>query len=241
MVMLRAAYEFIEKANGASSVADLNAIFEKVAAQFGFERVFVGAATHPRYYGSDSPILFNSMPLEWIEHYLKSKYVSVDPIMRNVASRNLPFLWSDAPVENKQQGLVIQEAKDIGMLDGVVVPVHGVNQDLFFVSLVTDCLDAVQHTSLDHLRLMAVQLQTSYLRLAKTAQQAEFKAPNLSARERDCLSYCALGKTSWEIGSILGISEKTVDFHLANASTKLEAKSRVFAVVKALRHGLIFP
>ena len=161
MATLQAAYEFIEKANEASSVAELNLMFEKVAGQFGFDRVFVGAATHPRYYGSDSPILFNSMPLEWIEHYLKSKYVSVDPIMRSVATRNLPFLWSDAPVETKQQGQVLNEAKEVGMLDGVVVPVHGVNQDLFFVSLVTDCVEAVQQASMDRLRLMAVQLQSS--------------------------------------------------------------------------------
>ena len=239
--MWQAAYSFIESANAVETVGDLNATFSSSALQYGFQKVFVGAATHPRYYGSDSPILHNTMPLKWIEHYLKSNYVAADPIMRNVASRNLPFLWSEAPVENKLQRTVLQEAKDVDMHDGVVIPVHGVNQDLFFVSLVSDTTEAARTAPLDQLRLMAVHLQTSYLRLAKTAEETQFLPPLLSVRERDCLTYCAVGKTSWEIGQILGISEKTVDFHLANASQKLDAKSRVFTVVKALRHGLIMP
>ncbi|MDP7651842.1 MAG: LuxR C-terminal-related transcriptional regulator [Rhodospirillales bacterium] len=40
---------------------------------------------------------------------------------------------------------------------------------------------------------------------------------------------------------IIGISEHTVNFHLKNAMAKLEAGSRVVAVVKAIRAGLISP
>ncbi len=118
---------------------------------------------------------------------------------------------------------------------------HGANHDLFCVSLGTDSKEAALQAPLDQLRLMTVHLQSSYLRLANDKPKEEIVLPSLTARERDCLSYCALGKTSWEIGQILGISEKTVDFHISNASVKLDANSRIFAVVKALRHGLILP
>ena len=234
-------YSFFQSASGVSKIDDLNAVFSQAVGHLGFQKVFVGAATHPRLYGSDSPILHNSMPIKWAEHYLKSDYAHVDPVLRTVASNNLPFLWSSVVLENKQQRTVLEEAKEVEMHDGVVIPVHGVNQDLFFVSMVTDSPDAARQAPMDHLRLMTVHLQTNYLRLAKTAEMDEFQPPLLTPRERDCLSYCALGKTSWEIGHIMGISEKTVDFHLGNASLKLEAKTRVFAVVKALRHGLISP
>jgi len=39
----------------------------------------------------------------------------------------------------------------------------------------------------------------------------------LSAREQSCLSWTARGKSSWEIGRILSISENTVIYHIKNA------------------------
>ncbi|HEX7934833.1 MAG TPA: LuxR C-terminal-related transcriptional regulator [Paraburkholderia sp.] len=63
----------------------------------------------------------------------------------------------------------------------------------------------------------------------------------LSTRERDCLCWAAKGKTSWEIGQVLGISIATVNFHLANAAMKLGVSGRVCAIAQAIRLGLINP
>jgi len=65
--------------------------------------------------------------------------------------------------------------------------------------------------------------------------------PALSVRERDCLQWAAIGKTSWEIAQILSISERTVIFHLTNATKKLDATNRRQAVVRALSLRLINP
>lgn len=61
----------------------------------------------------------------------------------------------------------------------------------------------------------------------------------LSEREKSCLSWTALGKSSWEIGQILRISENTVIFHIKNAMKKLGVSSRTLAAVKAVEMGLI--
>lgn len=61
----------------------------------------------------------------------------------------------------------------------------------------------------------------------------------LSKRELVCLHWAALGKTSWETASILGISEHTVNFHLRNACGKLQVRNRRAAVASALRRGLL--
>lgn len=58
-------------------------------------------------------------------------------------------------------------------------------------------------------------------------------------RERDVLQWLALGKTNWEIGMILGISERTVKFHLNNVFQKLGVANRAQAVLQANRLGLI--
>lgn len=48
----------------------------------------------------------------------------------------------------------------------------------------------------------------------------------LSSREAEISRWVAKGKTNWEIGQILGISDKTVKTHLQNIFSKLQASSR---------------
>jgi DNA-binding CsgD family transcriptional regulator len=61
----------------------------------------------------------------------------------------------------------------------------------------------------------------------------------LTARERECLAWSAEGKTAWETGVILGISDQTVISHLRNAQRKMRAANRVQAVAMAIRAGLL--
>lgn len=61
----------------------------------------------------------------------------------------------------------------------------------------------------------------------------------LTDRERECLTWAARGKSSWDTGEIPNISQKTVEFHLTNVYRKLETQNRLAAIVKALHMGLI--
>lgn len=61
----------------------------------------------------------------------------------------------------------------------------------------------------------------------------------LTARELECLQWSATGKSSWEISTILNISESAVNFHMANIRSKFNVSSRRQAVVQAIRFGLI--
>jgi DNA-binding CsgD family transcriptional regulator len=61
----------------------------------------------------------------------------------------------------------------------------------------------------------------------------------LSARELDCLKWTAEGKTAWEASVILGISERTVRFHLNAAREKLQCTTTIQAVAKAVRDNMI--
>ena len=61
----------------------------------------------------------------------------------------------------------------------------------------------------------------------------------LSPRQTECLRWASLGKTSKETALILGVSERTVNFHLSGAFGKLRVHSKHAAVVKALEYGLL--
>ncbi|MBF0110096.1 MAG: autoinducer binding domain-containing protein [Magnetococcales bacterium] len=61
----------------------------------------------------------------------------------------------------------------------------------------------------------------------------------LTEREKECLRWAADGKTSWETGMILNVSERTVNFHLANAQKKLMATNKIQAVARAILYHIL--
>jgi len=67
------------------------------------------------------------------------------------------------------------------------------------------------------------------------------KLVQLNDREVETLTWVARGKTSAEIAQILGLTKRTVDFHIDNARTKLGATTRTQAVIKAATGRLIDP
>ena len=88
------------------------------------------------------------------------------------------------------------------------------------------------------LQLFAVHAQEAALRLL-VPQVSQPERPALTPRELEALRWTMEGKTAWEVGTILGISERTAVLHLQNAMHKLEATNKHQAVLKALRLGLI--
>ena len=54
----------------------------------------------------------------------------------------------------------------------------------------------------------------------------------LSPRELECLEWAARGKSTWDIGQILGITRRTAAFHLDNAKAKLGVHSICQAVAQ---------
>ena len=62
---------------------------------------------------------------------------------------------------------------------------------------------------------------------------------HLSPRELTVLLWMKEGKTNWEISRILGLSERTIRFHIGGIFEKLDVTSRTQAVARALGAGLI--
>ena len=64
-------------------------------------------------------------------------------------------------------------------------------------------------------------------------------APVLTGRERAVLCAGRDGLTNGEIASLLGISVRTVRFHIENARAKLSATNRTTAIVTAVNLQLL--
>lgn len=75
-------------------------------------------------------------------------------------------------------------------------------------------------------------------RTIATSVAAKEAAP-VSQRERQCLAWAARGKTLAETAVLMGITPRTVEFHLENARRKLGAVTIAHAVAQAVRRGFL--
>ena len=62
---------------------------------------------------------------------------------------------------------------------------------------------------------------------------------SLTPKETEVLKWVKQGESTWDISTILGISERTVKFHVGNIMQKLDATTRTHAVAIALERGLV--
>lgn len=71
------------------------------------------------------------------------------------------------------------------------------------------------------------------------ATSRDLAGPALSPRQIECLTWVQEGKSSRDIGIILGISHRIVERHVFRACQKLGVKTRLQAVIRARSLGVI--
>jgi len=77
----------------------------------------------------------------------------------------------------------------------------------------------------------------SFLPEASTQNAVDVRL--ITDRQLECLAWVQAGKSATDIGSILGLSGRTVEKHIIKVCGHLGVKTRVQAVVRARELGLI--
>jgi DNA-binding CsgD family transcriptional regulator len=85
--------------------------------------------------------------------------------------------------------------------------------------------------------LLAIYVHNNNLQIAEPAENSSDKT--FTKREQDVLAELSKGITNKEIAYNLGITERTVKFHLAEMMKKMNAESRTELVMEAAKRGLI--
>ena len=209
----------------------------------GFEH-FIYALRIPDQFSESRVIMLNGYPDAWIEHYWKNGYAALDPVIQHCSQHVSPILWQELRNDvTTPAARVMAEAGEFGMKTGVTMPVHSPQGSLGILSFAagtadTDSLAAVRSAS-PYVQFLAVHVHEAIQRVC--GGQSDDIRIQLTQRETECLRWAADGKTSWEIGQLLNMSERTVNFHFNNAMTKLNVMSRQHAVARAILRGLINP
>jgi LuxR family quorum-sensing system transcriptional regulator CciR len=157
-----------------------------------------------------------------------------------------PFLWSDisrlTALTPAQNGF-IDAAHAAGVGAAVTVPIHrarDADQGGSY-SVFAGCCSFMMKTGVA-LPLSSLAAAHYVGALAfdaaenlRHAQSAELpRGPHLTPRQRDCVVLVAQGKSDWEIGQLLGISESTVHKHIEDAKRRFAVSTRIQLVVRSL-------
>lgn len=185
----------------------------------------------------------HSYPEGWLKNYYKNKLFLLDPIAIASSNINAPFTWKDAysrvEMTNRLRAF-INTAEDFGLKEGLTYSsnIRQGNKADTLMSLETSG-HKVDDEYLAIVEYILPHIHEVIIRIDEKARRTQEELPELTARERETLKWAYEGKTAWEIGVILSISERTVKFHLKNIYEKLDVKNRSQAVAKAARYGIV--
>jgi DNA-binding CsgD family transcriptional regulator len=226
----------------ATSLDQLETILGAECQLLGFDSFFYALRT-PTSYSHAEIIVLDGFPERWVKRYFEHAYFDIDPVKEWCVKKVVPLCWSDLVLDpGSRSETMMLDAASYGLCDGVSMPVHSPQGELGILSFSINAPPAqarsIAKTSVPHVQLLANHLQQAVRRISGLLEEP---GPELTERERECLSWAADGKTSGEIAQILSITERTVNFHLNNLAQKMGVTSRQHAVGRAAMRRLIQP
>lgn len=216
---------------GARDEAALFVVLSKAARDIGFDYCAYGMRM-PLPVSNPKVIMMNNYSSTWQEHYRQENYLAIDPTVMHGVRSVLPLVWDDALF--RQSPLFWDDARSHGLAVGWA-------QSSYDAKGVAGMLTLARSGE----ALGATELQASATKMKWLVQVAHesmtrlmsIRVPEtriaLTAREIDVLRWTADGKTSSEVGEIMSISERTVNFHINNSLEKLGAVNKTAGVIKA--------
>jgi DNA-binding CsgD family transcriptional regulator len=179
---------------------------------------------------------------DWVKHYQTNNYVSIDPIVRKGFFGLMPIDWSDTSSLDKNQKKLFHEAKEFRVGNrGLTFPLHGQNNETAIFSITAEMSETDWHDfKTNHLRDMRIAADVFHQSIvSKASGEERIQKVALTRRERECLRWCAEGKTREDIADILGVSSRVVKFHLEGARSKLGCLNTTHSVASAVLRGFI--
>lgn len=229
MIALRALSELSRRLGAAMTGDAVGRALFSIAETFGFENAIVVDMTH--LFNRIGPALvFATAGRAPVEAFDRERPFVQHPLTLHARQTDKPFLISWL---RKERGTSADDWwKSLpphlrnGSGDGVVVPVHDAGHLAWFVGFFGRAPDLSERTVLT----LGAAAYAAYDRFRQLLDVNHDGSP-LTARESECLSWAAQGKTDRETARILGISPRTVRFHIDNAKKKLGVATRIQAVM----------
>jgi len=233
----------IDKAQTAQEAFDQ---YCKSVEPYGFDFISMGRLLPPRP-GAQAPqnvprqFHLSKGANDWINKLVTTgDLITKSPLVLHGFRVSVPFRWREAWQNlTKEQEIHVEGTRAAGLNYGICFPIV---KDRTAPGLMSMGRGTEFELSLqDMVTLETLVRQVFDVMYRLTEMPDDFDVLVLSKREREVLSLVAQGKTNWEIGTILQISEYSVRDYLKDLSRRMATSNRTHTVTRAIRLGLILP
>ena len=182
------------------------------------------------------PLSVTNIPADFYKEYSVNRLDYFDPILKFSMGAHIPSIWSsiyDIYPIGKNEKKFISLSEDFQIKQGYVFPIHGPGNDFGVASFATPkhlLPMTIPESIIAMLNLLLHKLHDHVN--SKFRNFTSIEILTLSPREIDVLLWTAEGKSAWEIGKILTISERTVEQYINSACQKLGVNTKFAAVSK---------
>lgn len=241
--------QFIDQSRRASTPRQLESLLSDMTSDMGFQHY---ALIHHvdltpmrrdlRHMDNGSLVAITNYPEAWVETYVARNMVAQDPVHLASHRTNVGFRWDDVGNFIRltlDHRAMFDDTRRAGIEEGYTVPANVPGEAN------GSCTFAVRRGArLPEENLAMAQLVGSFAFQAARSMvmRAQMQPrlpepPPLTQRQLDCVLLVGRGKSDWEIGRILGISEETVKHHLKLAREHYDVAKRVQVVMRAVYDG----
>lgn len=219
-------------------------ILTEVARQHGFDCISY-TCWMPRLGGESTYWVYGPLPNETRVAYHSRNLLETDEVVRHCKTSHVPAVWRVDQAGLKTQAPDLHLALSDSYRSRISFPVHGPYREwgaVSFNSRLPDVWAALQARR--YQVLCEGQLLAQYIHQWVTASGllwdlSELGAVTLKDKEKEVLRLGALGFESHEIGPLVGLSKRSVDYVFQQISRKLQVTNRQESITTALELGLI--
>ena len=184
----------------------------------------------------------DNTPLAYSQSFRDPALALADPVMQHCKRAAVPIIWDQETYVSGGSADVWDDQAQYGYHTGIALALHLPDRRHFFLGVDRDRPLPTNSRAVTRmvaeLQLFAVHAQDAAFRIFAPAPPPP-DVPTLTPRELEALRWTMEGKTAWEVGVIMNISERTAVLHLQNGMHKLDTATKHQAVLKAIRLGLL--
>lgn len=186
-------------------------------------------------------IAITDYPEAWLERVVDRRYYAEDPVYHAARRTLVGFRRSDLADlirMSRRQETILDEAGRAGLGEWFAVPAHVSGEGCGVATFAMRSGRALPGERLPMAQLAGAFGYEAARRLRRDRGHDGRPDPvALTSRQVDCLLLIARGKTDWEAGRILGLTEDTVGKYVDAARRRYDVSRRSQLVVRALFDG----
>jgi len=236
-------YQYRHLLSNASDINEIKSICADLCTHVHFD-FFCITVCDVKTLVSPKVIYLSNFPQETLDYFIQRKQLGTDILLGYAFSNTTSILWNELSQnteKSKNNTGYFSELLSQGLNNGLSVPINSPNGQVALISLASknrDLDEKIINDALITTEIFSRYLFDAFNRIDKIENP---KVSHLTERELECVFWACEGKTAWEMAHIIGVTERTINFHLTSVIKKLGASNRQHAVAKAVLYGLVKP